>query len=100
MPINPPTHTHPLTPTHTQTFGESILNDAVSIVLFRSLAAFLHRPAGGADAARAAATFAGIFMGSMALGSGVGFALSLATKGGHCRSHHQPLESSLVVLGG
>lgn len=48
-------------------FGESVLNDAVAMVLFRSLSRFQHAPATPAAVALAAASFAGVFAGSVAV---------------------------------
>ena len=49
-------------------FGESVLNDAVAIVLFRVLAGFLHAPVTAAAIFKAVGLFFLIFLGSMAIG--------------------------------
>lgn len=49
-------------------FGESVLNDAVAIVLFRVLAGFLHAPVTAVAVLRAVGTFLLVFFGSLALG--------------------------------
>lgn len=46
-------------------FGESVLNDAVAMVLYRSLSTFLATPVTPAALAAAAASFVGVFVGSM-----------------------------------
>jgi sodium/hydrogen exchanger 8 len=46
--------------------GESLMNDAVAIVLFRSLSTFLHAPVTAAAVLRCVAAFLGIFVSSMA----------------------------------
>ncbi|KAL4451761.1 hypothetical protein ABPG75_007423 [Micractinium tetrahymenae] len=78
--------------------GESLLNDAVAMVLFRSLSTFLAVPATAGAVARAVALFIGVFVGSMALGAGVAFATAAIVRTRYFRSEHAPLESSLVTL--
>ena len=51
-------------------FGERVLNDAVAMVLFRSLLTFRGRAATAGAVAAAVATFLWIFLGSMAIGAG------------------------------
>lgn len=46
-------------------FGESVLNDAVAVVLFRSLSGFQHTTVTPAAIALAVASFVGIFAGSV-----------------------------------
>ncbi|KAI3426063.1 hypothetical protein D9Q98_008031 [Chlorella vulgaris] len=79
-------------------FGESVLNDAVAMVLYRSLSTFLTVPVTAAAVAAAAATFVGVFAGSMGVGCGVAVLAAWVVKSRRFRSHHMPLESSLVVL--
>lgn len=47
--------------------GESLMNDAVAIVLFRSLSTFLQAPVTAVAVLRCVAAFLGIFLGSMAV---------------------------------
>ena len=47
--------------------GESLMNDAVAIVLFRSLSTFLHAPVTAVAVLRCVAVFLGTFIGSMAV---------------------------------
>ena len=63
-------------------YGESVLNDAVALVLFRTLAA-AERSGDAASlsgAAWAVASFAGVFVGSTLVGVGVGCATALLFK--------------------
>jgi NhaP-type Na+/H+ or K+/H+ antiporter len=63
-------------------YGESVLNDAVALVLFRTLAAAERSgdAASLAGAAWAVASFAGVFVGSTLVGVGVGCATALLFK--------------------
>ncbi|EFN58404.1 hypothetical protein CHLNCDRAFT_140336 [Chlorella variabilis] len=79
-------------------FGESVLNDAVAMVLYRSLSTFLATPVTPAALAAAAASFVGVFVGSMLVGCGLALLAAAVVKTKHFRSRHMPLESSLVVL--
>lgn len=47
--------------------GESLLNDAVAMVLFRALAGFVHAPVTAGGVARASALFVAVFLGSLAV---------------------------------
>jgi solute carrier family 9 (sodium/hydrogen exchanger), member 6/7 len=53
-------------------FGESILNDAVAIVLFESLQVFRHSPVTFLNVGLALGSFVGIFFGSFAIGTLLG----------------------------
>jgi NhaP-type Na+/H+ or K+/H+ antiporter len=56
------------------TYGESVLNDAIGIVLFRAASAFITAPFSGAALVRAAATAAWILLGAMLWGGLAGAA--------------------------
>ena len=49
-------------------FGESCLNDAVGIVLYRTLTMFLHRRVSAGSVFSGIGSFLGVFLGSMAIG--------------------------------
>ena len=49
-------------------FGESCLNDAVGIVLYRTLTIFLHRGVTAGSVFAGIGSFLGVFLGSMAIG--------------------------------
>lgn len=49
-------------------FGESCLNDAVGIVLYRTLTIFLHRRVSTGSVFAGIGSFLGVFLGSMAIG--------------------------------
>lgn len=93
--------TTPYQPTHQPSHpcpSESVLNDAVAIVLYETLTIFLDQPATLQACLRAAGTFLAIFVGSMIIGVGFALLASLAIKSRYFRSDDTPLESSLVVL--
>ena len=80
-------------------FGESVLNDAVAMVLFRSLLTFRGRAA-SAGAVAAAATFLWIFLGSMAIGGcGVAWGCFRRAPGGRQPVWRRPLADLLLFLG-
>lgn len=83
-------------------FGESVLNDAVAIVLSRTLLSFLLVPVSAATVANAALSFVIIFGGSMLIGAIYGGFSSLAFK--YLKlSHHdtegQQIDNKFVELG-
>lgn len=83
-------------------FGESVLNDAVAIVLFRTLTAFVHEEINALSVLKAFGMFVLIFVGSLLIGAIVGILATVTFKRGDFRTdptdHHNPLEVSLVVI--
>ena len=78
-------------------FGESMLNDAVAIVLYASLKGLTGRPITPHAVWRASAYFAGVFTGSIAIGVAMALATALLFK--YSRLHRYPvLESCLFAL--
>lgn len=77
---------------------ESVLNDAVAIVLYGTLTIFLDQPATLSACLHAAGTFVAIFAGSMVIGVGFALLASLAVKSKYFKTDEAPLESILVVL--
>jgi NhaP-type Na+/H+ or K+/H+ antiporter len=49
-------------------FGESCLNDAVGIVLYRTMSMFLHRRVSAGSIFMALFSFVGVFLGSVLIG--------------------------------
>ena len=68
-------------------FGESVLNDAVAIVLYRTVLAFFSSPVTSRSVLAAVLTFCIIFVGSLIIGTGVGLASAILFK-------HNPMGSS------
>ncbi|PWN35818.1 sodium/hydrogen exchanger [Meira miltonrushii] len=78
-------------------FGESLLNDAVSIVMFDVLSTFRHKHISVASIFHGFGLFIFIFTFSLALGVAFGLGCSLMLK--HSRlSTYPPLETALVLL--
>lgn len=78
-------------------FGESLLNDAVSIVMFDVLSTFRGKPISIVSLFHGLGLFFFVFTFSMALGVAFGLSCSLMLK--HSRlASHPPLESALVLL--
>ena len=94
---------------HALVFGESVLNDAVAIVLVEALKDYEENVAGCVPSeavncdygywhvAKAVLDFLGIFCASFLVGSLMGFVTALLTKFTHIRAHPL-LESTLFVL--
>lgn len=83
-------------------FGESVLNDAVAIVLFRTLTTFVHEDITAGSVFKAFGMFVLIFVGSLVIGAIVGICATITLKRGDFRTApddtHNPLEVSLVVI--
>ncbi|KAJ5075631.1 sodium/hydrogen exchanger [Anaeramoeba ignava] len=78
-------------------FGESVLNDAIAIVLVDTFLAFEDSAVTTAFVFKALGTFIGIFLGSFAIGMAIGLLSSLLFK--HVKLRHHPMiESSLIFL--
>ncbi|PAA75539.1 hypothetical protein BOX15_Mlig012288g2 [Macrostomum lignano] len=82
-------------------FGESVLNDAVAIVLSESIETYGSAAAAGETAAisvlKAIGSFAGVFLGAIGIGCLLGCLTALITKFTQVREHPL-LETSLFVL--
>ncbi|KJE97686.1 solute carrier family 9, variant [Capsaspora owczarzaki ATCC 30864] len=81
-------------------FGESVLNDAVAIVLFRTIASYQPGLNNAFDAAgffKSIGVFLGIFVGSMAIGLAVAMVTALFMKQSTIK-HHPLLETAAFVL--
>mmetsp|Transcript_13451 Transcript_13451/g.18406 ORF Transcript_13451/g.18406 Transcript_13451/m.18406 type:complete len:571 (+) Transcript_13451:74-1786(+) len=81
-------------------FGESVLNDAVAIVLFRTLSTFTTEPATAGSLGAALGTFLIIFLGSVAIGMVVALLASLLFKYTHFKTDQDlhSMETCLVVI--
>jgi sodium/hydrogen exchanger-like protein 6/7 len=90
---------------YTVIFGESILNDAVAIVLFETAKKYYHGPAESAKAApltilslfEAVGIFLLVFFGSLVIGLVIGIGTTLMLKFTHVRRFPK-IESCLVIL--
>jgi len=83
-------------------FGESVMNDAVAIVLYRSLLTFKSEPVSAGSVAGAVGLFLVIFVGSFLIGGTVGLLSALLFKNGSFRrltetDRDSVLEAALVV---
>ena len=83
-------------------FGESVMNDAVAIVLYRSLLTFKTEPVSAGSVAGALGLFLVIFVGSFLIGGTVGLLSALLFKNGSFRrltetDRDSVLEAALVV---
>ncbi|KAG0622406.1 hypothetical protein M758_3G095100, partial [Ceratodon purpureus] len=80
-------------------FGESVLNDAVAIVTYRTLLSFVGVPITGQLVLDAFVYFIGIFVGSLLIGILAAITSALLFKYGHLQEEKlTTLESCLVVL--
>lgn len=90
---------------YTVIFGESILNDAVAIVLFETAKKYYQGPTEGAKASsltivslfEAVGIFLLVFFGSLFIGVAIGIATTLMLKFTHVRRFPK-IESCLVIL--
>jgi len=78
-------------------FGESVLNDAVAIVLYRTFMSFIGPDDGSATVGSGILSFFVIFIGSMLCGIGVAIISSFAFKTGYFQADNM-LEPMLVIL--
>mmetsp|Transcript_23087 Transcript_23087/g.72008 ORF Transcript_23087/g.72008 Transcript_23087/m.72008 type:complete len:417 (-) Transcript_23087:480-1730(-) len=78
-------------------FGESVLNDAVAIVLYNSLLVFRSEPVTFATCLGAVWSFVVIFAGSLAVGTLVACLSALMFKGGNFKEHDRGSGHGAVV---
>lgn len=81
---------------HMLVFGESVVNDAVAIALFRSFASGFWEEFGFGTVILSLLRFLGILIGSFVFGVFVALLASLTLK--HCRFMHKELETATVFL--
>jgi solute carrier family 9 (sodium/hydrogen exchanger), member 8 len=79
-------------------FGESVLNDAVAIVLLHSLLVFQTESATASSGFLAVFSFLVVFVGSLAIGVGVGVLGALLFKHVALKHRHRPIERVLFAL--
>eukprot|EP01114_Cavostelium_apophysatum_P016731 TRINITY_DN4816_c0_g1_i2.p1 TRINITY_DN4816_c0_g1~~TRINITY_DN4816_c0_g1_i2.p1 ORF type:complete len:435 (+),score=79.12 TRINITY_DN4816_c0_g1_i2:167-1471(+) len=81
-------------------FGESVLNDAVAIVLFRTLSGFSTSSKGfqGIDLLKSMGTFVLVSLGSLGIGVGVGLISAFLFKRTKSMKEHPYMEVSLLAL--
>nr|XP_054771253.1 sodium/hydrogen exchanger 9-like isoform X1 [Lytechinus pictus] len=78
-------------------FGESVLNDAVAIVLTRTVEEFSDTAFSAGGFFKSLGLFAGIFMGSFAMGAAMGIITAIITKFTRLRDHPL-LETAIFTL--
>jgi len=84
-------------------FGESVLNDAVALVLYRAFKRFLIVPITAHESLLAVGSFLAIVVGSLAIGAGVGIIAALlfrtgVFRGGEESQHGHIIEASMLAL--
>eukprot|EP01026_Neomeris_dumetosa_P005986 TRINITY_DN11847_c0_g2_i1.p1 TRINITY_DN11847_c0_g2~~TRINITY_DN11847_c0_g2_i1.p1 ORF type:complete len:342 (+),score=41.25 TRINITY_DN11847_c0_g2_i1:144-1028(+) len=79
-------------------FGESVMNDAVAIVLYGTLEPFLETKITVGSVVLGIIVFIITFLGSMIIGVVVAFLTALMLKNKYFRDEHHPLESAIVSL--
>jgi len=79
-------------------FGESVLNDAVAIVLLHTLLTFQTEPIQAGSIAQAALGFSVVFVGSLLIGVAAGVIGALLFKHVALRARHRPIERVLFAL--
>lgn len=80
-------------------FGESVLNDAVAIVMYQTLNQFQHQTFSAAAIGKAFGTFLLIFVGSCVIGGGIGLLSTLFYRFAQFKkeSHYNIAEACLLV---
>ena len=78
-------------------FGESVLNDAVAIVLFETISNLGQKPVDEQTMERALGEFLSISLGSTACGVAIALLLSLYLKHANYRAHAPNLEIGLTL---
>jgi sodium/hydrogen exchanger 8 len=80
-------------------FGESVLNDAVAIVMYQTLNQFQHQHFSAAAVGKAFGTFLLIFVGSCVIGGGIGLLSTLFYRFAQFKkeSHYNIAEACLLV---
>jgi solute carrier family 9 (sodium/hydrogen exchanger), member 8 len=79
-------------------FGESVLNDAVAIVLYQVVSTFADNPITFARVMYGLWEFVYIFVGSLAIGVAVACVAALLFRTQYFRNDHAPVEAGLVII--
>lgn len=79
-------------------FGESVMNDAVAIVLYQVISTFGRKPISFLRALYGLWQFVYIFAGSLAIGVAVACVAALLFRSQYFRNEHAPVEAGLVII--
>ncbi|CAG9467333.1 unnamed protein product [Pedinophyceae sp. YPF-701] len=79
-------------------FGESVLNDAVAIVMYRTLREFMIREVSAGSFFRAVGTFLGVFLGSFCIGGVIAAASALLFRHGQFRGDNSGSHDEHLTL--
>lgn len=79
-------------------FGESVMNDAVAIVLYQVISNFRHHPVSLVSVLYGLWQFFYIFAGSLAIGVAVACVAALLFRTQYFRNEHAPVEAGLVII--
>lgn len=79
-------------------FGESVMNDAVAIVLYQVISSFAHKPVTLEGIMMGLWRFVYIFVGSLAIGLAVACIAAVLFRTQYFRNEHAPVEAGLVII--
>jgi NhaP-type Na+/H+ or K+/H+ antiporter len=79
-------------------FGESVLNDAVAIVLYQVIASFANNPVTFGGLMLGMWRFVYIFLGSLVIGVAVACIAAILFRTQYFRNEHAPVEAGLVII--
>ena len=79
-------------------FGESCMNDAVAIVLYRVIGGFASKPVTAGAIFLGILEFSKIFLGSLAAGVMFGMGAAMIFKTDFFRNAHNPVEATLIII--